>query len=235
MARVEFSELDKVIRDPMSETKIAKVGSIPLSQFLNLLSNLADKANSLTESDLSLFTKSFQQFLNRRTFTTCKDTVNVGDIFNVDFGINYEPEMSYNHPALVLEIVGDLVLVVPTSTSTTKLSNAYHPINNPTGHWYYYEVDIKDGFAEKCTLILGNVCTVSRGRLLEKKGQLTEDINLKDSLFKQIRNIILQNIFSLEYNSLMSKISELEKQNSILISDNNLLNEKLDKISNTVS
>ncbi|MGD9570029.1 MAG: type II toxin-antitoxin system PemK/MazF family toxin [Sedimentibacter sp.] len=219
MARVEFSELDKIIRDLSSETRIAKDGSIPLSQFLNLLSNFADKANSFTESDLSLFTKSFQQYLNRRTFKTCRETVNVGDIFNVDFGINYEPEMSYNHPALILEVVGDLVLVVPTSTSPSKLSNAYHPKNNPSGCWYYYEVSKSDGFAEKCTLILGNVCTISQGRLLEKKGHLTEDINKNNSLYKQVKHIILEKVFYREYNSLTNELCDLTNQNKKLLEE----------------
>lgn len=47
--------------------------------------------------------------------------------------------------------------------------NAYHPIGNKSGVWYYYEVGVKDGFAERCSLILGNVCTISKGRLLRKK------------------------------------------------------------------
>ena len=149
---------------------------------------------------------------NRRTFTGCKEDIQVGDIFNIDFGINYEPEMSYNHPGLILEEVGDLVLVIPSSTSSTKLSNAYHPVKNKNGYWYYYEVDKSDGFAERCVLILGNVCTISKGRLLEKKGHLTCDIADENSLYRNIRNIMMQHLFAKEYNKLTAKITELEKQ-----------------------
>lgn len=211
MARVDFYELDKIIRDDSSETRKAGNSSVCLSQFLNIISNFTSKANDFTESDLALLTKGLQQFLNRRSFTSCRENIEVGDIFNVDFGINYEPEMSYNHPGLILEEIGDLVLVVPSSTSATKLSNAYHPIKNKNGNWYYYEVDTIDGFAERCALILGNVCTISKGRLLEKKGHLTCDISDENSLYREIRNIIMQHMFSKEYNKLMTKIAELEK------------------------
>lgn len=211
MARVDFNALDKIIRDDSSETRNAGNSSVCLSQFLNIISNFTSKANDFTESDLALLTKGLQQFLNRRTFTGCKENIQVGDIFNIDFGINYEPEMSYNHPGLILEEVGDLVLVIPSSTSSTKLSNAYHPVKNKNGYWYYYEVDKCDGFAERCVLILGNVCTISKGRLLEKKGHLTCDMINENSLYRNIRNIMMQHLFAKEYNNLTSKIAELEK------------------------
>lgn len=211
MARVSFSELEKVIKDPSAENRTAGSSSICLSQFINIVSNFTERANAFIESELALITKALQQYLNRRTFTTCREIVQVGDIFNIDFGINYEPEMSFNHPGLVLEIVGDLVLVVPLSTSATKLSNAYHPIKNKDGLWYYYEVDEKDGFAERCVLILGNVCTISQGRLLEKKGHLTCDINDDNSLYRDIRRIIFTHVFSYEYHKLMNEIENLKE------------------------
>ena len=212
MARVDFGLQDKIIKDESSESRSAGDSSICLSQFLNIISNITSQANDFTESDLALLTKSLQQFLHRRSFTSCKEEIKVGDIFNIDFGINYEPEMSYNHPGLILEEVGDLVLAVPTSTSSKKLQNAYHPIKNKNGHWYYYEVDKSDGFAERCVLILGNVCTISKGRLLEKKGHLTCDVSDENSLYREIRNIVLQHLFSKEYNKLTSKIFELEQK-----------------------
>ena len=210
MARVDFGLLDKIIKDESAESRCAGNSSICLSQFINIISNITSQANDFTESDLALLTKSLQQFLHRRFFTSCKEEIKVGDIFNIDFGINYEPEMSYNHPGLILEEIGDLVLVVPTSTSSKKLQNAYHPIKNKNGNWYYYEVDKNDGFAERCVLILGNVCTISKGRLLEKKGHLTCDISDENSLYREIRNIMLQHLFPKEYNKLTSRISELE-------------------------
>ena len=212
MARVDFGLLDKIIKDESAESRSAGDSSICLSQFVNIISNLTSKANDFTESDLALLTKALQQFLHRRTFTSCREDIKVGDIFNIDFGINYEPEMSYNHPGLILEEVGDLILVVPTSTSSKKLQNAYHPIKNKNGNWYYYEVDKSDGFAERCVLILGNVCTISKGRLLEKKGHLTCDITDDNSLYRKIRNIMIQHLFSKEYNKLSSKILELEQK-----------------------
>ena len=103
---------------------------------------------------------------------------------------------------------------MPTSTSSKKLQNAYHPIKNKNGRWYYYEVDKTDGFAERCVLILGNVCTISKGRLLEKKGHLTCDITDDNSLYRKIRNIMIQHLFSKEYNKLSSKILELEQKSN---------------------
>ena len=85
-------------------------------------------------------------------------------------------------------------------------------LKNKNGNWYYYEVDKSDGFAERCVLILGNVCTISKGRLLEKKGHLTCDITDDNSLYREIRNIMMQHLFSKEYNKLSSKILELEQK-----------------------
>lgn len=90
--------------------------------------------------------------------------------------------------------------------------NAYHPIGNKSGVWYYYEVGVKDGFAERCSLILGNICTISKGRLLEKKGHLTCNMSSENSLYREIRNIIFTHMFRNGYNKLEEKISSLEEK-----------------------
>lgn len=47
---------------------------------------------------------------------------------------------------------------------------------------------------------------------MEKKGHLICDIADEKSLYRNIRNIIMQHLFSKKYNKLTSRIAELENQ-----------------------
>lgn len=47
-----------------------------------------------------------------KTFYTGSGKVNNGDIFYADLGMNYNPELAYAHPVVVLEEVGALVRTI---------------------------------------------------------------------------------------------------------------------------
>lgn len=198
MERVNFPLLKSVIQKPSADKRLAKDSSICLDQFMNMISNLISVGKSLSESEISLLTISFQQFLNHKSNPTryvYNGDIELGDIFNINCGLRYDPELSYDHPALVLAKVEELFLVIPSSTSLEKIENAYNSPDNSHNTWYYYKVDQTDGFSERCSLILGNSLIISKHAFLTKEGHVTQDISDANSTFQKIRKLMMENIF----------------------------------------
>ena len=80
-----------------------------------------------------------QNWITRRTYTTCHDLIDIGDIFYTDLGINYMPEFSYHHPVIVLEKVGTMVLVAVSYThldvyKRQLLHKSWFPLPSHTLH-----------------------------------------------------------------------------------------------------
>ena len=131
--RIDFNALRPIIRNKDNKSKKSTDSTVCLNEFINLDENIIDMHRNLMQDESANFILSMQNWITRRTYTTCHDLIDIGDIFYTDLGINYMPEFSYHHPVIVLEKVGTMVLVVPVSTSIDNIKNAYHPIDNPTG------------------------------------------------------------------------------------------------------
>ena len=188
--KVDFSRLQKIIADDDSKGKIANNTSICLDEYMNYITNYLLKCKELNEEELAMLVISEQNWLLRRDFFTSKATVDIGDIFYADLGKNYKPECSYGHPVLVMEIIGNMIFVVPVSSSKDKIKEAYHPINNKDGNKNLRKVTIEEGFNSECSLLLSNARTISGGRLLEKKENIFNSDKGKE-LFEEIKNTML--------------------------------------------
>ncbi len=199
MAYVDFNLLKSIVLQPHASQTKAKDSSVCLDQFLNMLQNLMSIGKNLSESEISLLTISLQQFLNHKArpnkYAYTGD-INIGDIFNINCGLRYDPVLSYDHPALVMSKIEDLYFVVPSSTAQEKMNNAYNT-ENVNRSWYYYKVGQSDGFHENCALILGNALVVSRYAFLTKEGHVIQDINDPESTFQKIRILILENMLKM--------------------------------------
>lgn len=193
MAYVNFVELQKIVKDKNAKTRTAKDSSLVLNQFLNALSNFMVKGQELNEDELAMLTISLQTWLNRKDNIDANFNFDLGDIVYTDLGINYRGELAYGHPVIIIEKVGNMVVVVPVTTGNHKIEEAYHPVDNIDGNKYYRKVNKnEDNFEDTCVIILSNVMTISAGRLLKKHDSLKESISNPDSLFVEIKNKIFE-------------------------------------------
>lgn len=229
--RVDFGVLRNIIRDRSNKLKSATDSADCLREFLNLDTNLIEENRAMKQDEAANFIMSMQNWLLRRSFSTNKEPVSIGDIFYADLGINYKPEFSYHHPVIILEKIGGMYLVVPVSTTPDNIAQAYHPVDNVTGSKMRRKVfgnDMgtkSDGFEKTGAVLLTNVKAISAGRLISKKGQL-RDINAEDSLFKEIKDTVFKFCFpkiNIRLYKAEKELAELkEKYNQMKVAYNEL-------------
>ena len=197
----------------LSGTKKASESELCWREFLVATSYFTDYCSKfITEEEIADITKSLFNWTHRKDLMKYKvrDTsniqgpmiegaINLGDIFLVDLGINYKPECSYAHPALILEEIDNMFAVIPTSTNLQKIKDAFDPNTNPSGKWYYKKVDKSNGFADECVLMLNNLKVISKGRLIQYKSHLNEDINKPDSIFVNLKTTIFEHFLPKQY------------------------------------
>ena len=214
-----------------------------LKNYLALQNKMNNGLENMCIHEMGLFSKSMHRWLTKKDdINVPDDVVTVGNICMIDWSINYKPELSYYHPAVVLEEVNNMFLVVPTSSKPKAISMAYHPKDNPTGKWYWRKVGISDGFSEECLLLMDNIKVISKTRVMKKIGSLTCSLTDEDGLFREIRRSIIKNAFRGEYkkyDNLLKKtqegekkISELEEKITYLEAQNKLLIQLKDKVLN---
>lgn len=158
---VNFQKLRSEIKKPDSNVTFAKDSNI-YSEFVFSITNMIESSETLTTEELAMLTISLQSWVTRKNYTKCKIPINLGDIFLADLGNCYKPELAFPHPVVVLEIIGSMVFIVPSSSSPNIVSNAYHPIDNPSGSYFYRKVKKLDGFNCDSALILSNLRAISQ-------------------------------------------------------------------------
>lgn len=213
MIRLDFGALRRLSNDPAS--KIRKASESPYySQFSFSLANTIELSSNINEDEMALATMSIQNWVSKKEITTCKDPVSIGDIFLADLGNAYKPELAYPHPIIILEEIGGLVLVVPATSSSHSVTAAHHPVSNPKGNKFLRKVTQQEGFGIDCAVILSNVRTISKGRLLDKKGQMP-DISNEMSVFQEIKQKCFNFCFPRQFiklNKAQEEVIELKQQ-----------------------
>ncbi len=232
MIQPSLNSLNKALSDTLKSSN----SELCWREFLVCVSYFSDHCSSnISEEEIADITKSLFNWTQRKNYIKYKvkdlttrqfveGMINPGDIFLVDLGINYKPECSYAHPALVLEEVDNMVAIIPTSSNTDKINEAYDPIKNPTGKWYYKTVDNTNGFGCTCVLMLNNLKVISKGRLLDYKGHLNEDINRPDSLYVEIKNTLFKRLLPkqfISYQKLLQENDQLKKELEALRNEKN--------------
>lgn len=219
--RVDYRKLGQIAIDPNYRNQPAKNTSDVLANYLYMMSNLNADVDSWSASEMAMITNSLNRWQDRKTLLN-RQQISVGDILMVDLGLCYAPELSYGHPALVLEEWKNLIFVIPATSSSSKLAQAYHPTDNPNGKWYYRKVSISDGFAHDCVLIINNAKIISKTAILSPIGKLTCDLQDETQLFREVKNTLLEHLFHREwtanqnlaeiYTKLQEKVDSLQKE-----------------------
>ncbi len=142
----------------LSSTKKAGTSELCWREFLVAVSYFNDNCcYDISEEEIADITKSLFNWTHRKNFIKyrVKDTtvtpprmvegdIKLGDIFLVDLGINYKPECSYAHPALILEEIDGMVAIVPTSSNIEKLKK----------HIIQFLMMVENGIIEKLMLVM---------------------------------------------------------------------------------
>ncbi len=188
------------------------------------MTNLNTDVDAWSASEMAMITNSLNRWQDRKTQLS-RQQVSVGDILMVDLGLRYAPELSYGHPVLVLEEWKNLMFVVPATSSSSKLAQAYHPLDNPSGKWYYRKISASDGFAHDCVLIINNAKSISKSAILAPMGKLTCDLQDDTQLFREVKNTLVKHLFHKEwathqnltraYHELQQKFNTLQKEKEI--------------------
>lgn len=227
MARIDFNKLRTVVSDPQSGRNVRNSNKC-YPEYTSLVSNYVVKHNDFTEKESALHIMSMQNWIDKKTTTACQGTPKVGQIWLTDLGSNYMPECSYVHPAVILEIIGNMVYVVPTTSSPQTVSTAFHPTAKPGGNPYFRKVERSDGFASTCALILSNARSISAGRLIAHKGDLP-DITTPNSLFKELKEKCFKFAFPKQHIELIKatgQLTTLTEEKEQLTEDNTKLTEE---------
>ena len=197
---------------------MAKVTSEVLSSYMQILSNLIFAAERLSEGEMAMVTNSLNRWITKKDISVSR-SYGIGKIVQMEWGNNFSPELSYKHPAVILEEWANTVLVIPTTSTSAKVTAAYHPTDNPSGKWYYRKVGVAEGFAHDCALILNNAKIMSKTRIISVSGTITGNLSDKNNVFREVRKTIIQNFFSkewIEYQKLVQAYEEEQKKNKVL-------------------
>lgn len=228
MARVDFAKLRSVISKANSSSTSANTTSDSLNELMNVICNFIPHAKDLSELELSMLVISLQDYLNNRKKIGNRhsdDPINVGDIYLADLGLNYAMEIAYSHPVIILEIIDDMVLVAPTTTSDEFVNSAYHPNDNSEGNSSYRRINKgEDGLLETSAVILNNVRTIYNYRLAKRVGKMT-NITDEGSIFSEIKT----SVFKVHHPEILKYIKSIEDENENLkIKIDDLENEVLE-------
>lgn len=211
---LDFPKLRAISNSDISSGILAK-NSASYSEFAVSLSNLILHTKTMSEADLAFLTMSLQNWIGRRNLSRTQLTINIGDICLADLGMVYSPELGFPHPVVILRDMGEFCFVLPVTSNPNLLSIAYHPEDNPTGNQMFRKVDKTDGFTDTCVLLLNNIRTISKGRILDSGKNAMIDILNPNSLF----NEIYQKCFSIYFpdqttllETITKRVADLERE-----------------------
>lgn len=235
--QIDYEKLASIATDSTSRSTMANDTSEVLSSYLKILSNLIFATEKLTESEMAMIISSLNRWITKKNLSVTR-SYGVGKIVQMEWGNNFSPELSYKHPAVIIEEWANTVLVIPTTSTPAKVAISYHPTDNPSGKWYYRKVGIADGFAHDCALILNNAKIMSKARITSLSGTITGNLSDENNVFREVRRTMIKNFFSKEWgeyqklvqayqieqeriNALQEAYDKLLEENTILKSSDN--------------
>lgn len=216
--QIDYEKLASIATDPTSRSTMAKDTSEVLASYMQILSNLIFAAERLSESEMAMIISSLNRWVTKKDISV-KRAYAVGTIVQMEWGTNFSPELSYKHPAVIIEEWTTTVLVIPTTSTPAKVTSAYHPTDNPSGKWYYRKVGIAEGFAHDCALILNNAKIMSKARIISISGTIAGDLNNDRNVFREVRKTMIKNLFSkewIEHQKLVQAFEQEQKKNKTL-------------------
>lgn len=223
--QIDYEKLASIATDPTSRSTMAKDTSEVLASYMQILSNLIFAAERLSESEMAMIISSLNRWITKKDISV-KRPYAVGSIVQMEWGNNFSPELSYKHPAVIIEEWTNTVLVIPTTSTPSKVATAYHPADNPSGKWYYRKVGVAEGFAHDCALILNNAKIMSKTRIISVSGTIAGNLSDDNNVFREVRKTMIKNFFSKEWIEHQKLVQAYEQEQE----KNRKLQENYDKL-----
>lgn len=203
-------EREKLKKLEKSKTKKkAFSDSLVLSSFLKIMHTFIEVGSKMSVVEMARFTNAVDHWIANRPTNKKSKNCAEGTIVEVEFGLTYKAETPYRHSALVIKEYKHKVVVIPSTSKQEYWDKGYHPTFNPSGDKEYFRVTVTDGFDHDCVLSMNDYKTISKNRIISTCGNM--DISSKSCLYRQIRKILLHDIFEDEIKEYEDKIVEMDK------------------------
>lgn len=170
-------------------------------------------SNAFSTDELDRFSKSDYRWADNRSKQYRHRQVKKGEIYQFEFGKNFQPEMSYEHRGLVIGVKQRLLYVLPIfSYNPAKHPDVYHPVDFPdsTSDMFLLKNSDFSFISHDSVLKLNDIRTVSVNRILY---QQPGAIPLSSDTYKKIEELVLQKYFPsfmYEYTQMKQKLSVSE-------------------------
>lgn len=193
---------------------------------------------AFSTDELQRFSKSdFRWAKNRgKSYQTRKPRK--GEIYQIEFGKNYMPEMSYEHRGLVIGVKNKLLYILPIcSYDPKKHTDVYHPVDFPSskGDLYLLKSSEFAWINHDSVLKLNDIRTVSINRILY---QHTGKLDPSTDTYKRIEASVLKKYFAefyREFESNQKTIETLKEDNAKLQEQIKMLEEEKKQLVETIN
>ena len=125
--QIDYEKLASIATDPTSRSTMAKDTSEVLASYMQILSNLIFAAERLSESEMAMIISSLNRWVTKKDISV-KRPYAVGTIVQMEWGNNFSPELSYKHPAVIIEDPSLLSTFVPVMASSAKIPADTHSL-----------------------------------------------------------------------------------------------------------
>lgn len=141
--------------------------------------------------------------------TNKRITIELGNIYYIDYGKTFCGELSYFHYGLCIGKRDGKILIVPMRSGHDVFDKAYHPTNNPMGNRKYRQALTQEGFAKNSVLLINDTKYISAGRI-DKKSNMINNETL-ESIQLQVFQVEFPNLF-MDFNNVKKNNEKLVKQ-----------------------
>ncbi len=217
--KIPIRELKDELKNNVDECKnIYSYENVTVSKAVfGLFSKLINKFEKSKSYQTGLFIKSMDDWIDRnendhQPLDPKIKTIRIGDIYMVDWNLSYSPELSFEHPCVVIETLDDFLFVLPVSGQRQYLEIGYHPVDNLDGDKNYRIVDVNDGFRKRCAIHINQAKVISQTRILYKIGELKADETGNCELLNEIKLEMINKYFHNEYNRLLEQNNEYKRR-----------------------
>jgi len=200
---------------------------------------------SVNTDELHRLSKSDFRWADNRSKQFNSLVVKKGEVYQIEFGKNYIPEMSYEHRGLVIGVKKKLLYVLPIfSYDSHKHPDVYHPTDFPNSKSDLYLLNCSE-FAfinHDSVLKLNDLRTISVNRILYKQNGR---IDPNSDTYKQIKKLVLKKYFLSFYRdsvtdkqtieNLKKDKTQLEEANKALTAEKDNLQKEIDTLKTKLS
>lgn len=202
-------------------------------------------SGSFSTDELDRFSKSDYRWADNRSKQYRHKPVKKGEIYQFEFGKNFQPEMSYEHRGLVIGVKQKLLYVLPIfSYNPSKHTDVYHPVDfpNSTSDMFLLKNSDFSFISHDSVLKLNDIRTVSVNRILYQQSGV---IPLSSDTYKKIEELVMQKYFSsfmhefkkMEQDkcAVETSLKEKEAELATLSSENESLKKQIEELSKKIS